>query len=400
MKTDVVRKLDFATRKGIVGKSEPVSFSTQYIRNVSGKYDSATAGRIPGMLFSNDGVFFAWSLLWLAFRDSGALNEQLMQSSVIGLAKVNAVNNKMTFNLVDHHIQKTTGKKNPGIRVAGMLIGLNLDDFLGDMALKRVEYLDGAVQRCLAGQARHGIEFCRPLLHAIIGRTPGEPPKTPSDLSDERLDAILYPIFEKHYPTARNNIDAQVRRKANELFQALFEANHGEPIVISIRDCGAFMVSRLLSMSGSDKACEAAELLAYKHSPFFGTERKQIRLVSEYLMMHVALMIHAANLAYTEAEAKLVIDEMLDILGGRVFAEFEKLHAGFKMQYSIRMNEYFSVLKQGGSSQSVAKVFAGALGIDTLSNEAHVLSMAGPIENFLGSAARGLGQVTIADSLI
>lgn len=400
MPIDTYQRFDTALSNGTIKPREPASSSTSFIRSTSHKFDKAIRGKLGPEFFIHDGLYFAWSLLWLAIFETRSFNEDMMRSTVVGLVKCQAVNNQMTLGVIDRHIEKEAGNSHRGFLSTAEAIGLDLDGMLADFTNQRIMLLDGVVQHCVASKDSRNTPLYYPLIFGMVGRKAGDPPRDSTPIDDHALTQLLTPQFEKYYPIARRIIDQQVRDKAYRAFETLFDGTHDGPFKVSAQSCGTFLASRVAAACNSEAARSVARQIGYKDTPFFGAKKRQTRLMAEYLIVHVALAIHAANVAFSVDHSRAVIDTMIDALGGRVFGRFEEFYGGFKTEYSVRMREYVAVFEHNAPLDTIAPVFTGGLGIDSLSNAAAVFAAMEPITRFFDDTVNGLRRITLADPIV
>ena len=396
---EIYSKLDLALKRGLIGEPKSTSQSSGFIRGISGKYLKVVRNRLGRVLFNDDGPYFAWSLLWLAILESEVGNKAILEGTVVGLSKVQAVNNRMTLGIVDKSIRQTSRPDHPGFLEMSEAIGIDVSGMLGYLTDQRVEYLDKAVRRCLIERKLGSPPNFVPLALGLMGRDRSPGSEAREDPSNEEIVDILDPLLTKYYPFAVNNISAQVNAHAYAAFCELFETRRERPIIMKATDCGRFMASVVLERASCRTARTIAERIGYRDKSLLGSKKKALKLVIEHLILQIALIMGAANRALYggEAAAKLCIDAMLDRLGDTALPEIEKIHPGLKMLFTLRMNEYATILRHDLPSESMAAAFAGGLGIEPMSNAQKVMSIVPALEANFSSAVHALEQVMVVD---
>jgi hypothetical protein len=106
----------------------------------------------------------------------------------------------------------------------------------------------------------------------------------------------------------------------------------------------------------------------YKDSPWFGANKKKVRLVGEIVMANSALVIFAVNQIFAGQDAKAIIDAFLGSANKSVFSLLEVKDKGFKQRYEERMGEYFEALHGEQPGVAVSFIFMKNLNVDPLKN--------------------------------
>jgi hypothetical protein len=123
---------------------------------------------------------------------------------------------------------------------------------------------------------------------------------------------------------------------------------------------------------GKVSMLENAKLVAnevgFNDSPFFGAEKKKIRLMGELVMVNTALAIFAVNQVFDARGAKSIIDPFLSIANKSIFSVIEKKDSDFKRRYEQRMSEYFRLLSEYKPAIELSFSFMKNLGLDPLGN--------------------------------
>jgi len=128
----------------------------------------------------------------------------------------------------------------------------------------------------------------------------------------------------------------------------------------------------LATWLGEACAPENAKLVAkevgFNDSPFFGAEKKKIKLMGEFVMVNTALAIFAVNQVFDAREAKSIIDPFLSIANKSIFNVIEKKDSDFRRRYELRMADYFRVLSQAQPALGLSFSFMKNLDLDPVSN--------------------------------
>jgi hypothetical protein len=102
----------------------------------------------------------------------------------------------------------------------------------------------------------------------------------------------------------------------------------------------------------------------YNDSPWFGAEKKKVRLVDEVVMVNSAVAIFAVNQVFTGSDAKAVIDAFLASARTSVFSVIEAKDKDFKRRYEQRMGEYFEALHEERAAIALSFRFMQNLDLD------------------------------------
>jgi len=133
----------------------------------------------------------------------------------------------------------------------------------------------------------------------------------------------------------------------------------------------------------------------YKDSPWFGAEKKRVRLVGEIVMANSALAIFAVNQVFSGQDAKAIIDPFLGSARQSVFSLLEAKDKDFR-RYEERMGEYFEALHDERPGVAVSFVFMKSLDIDPIKNGKGQILLAGRFGQSLSSTLGVLRTFTLA----
>ena len=106
----------------------------------------------------------------------------------------------------------------------------------------------------------------------------------------------------------------------------------------------------------------------YRDSPWFGAEKKKVRLVGEIVMANSALVICAVNQIFAGEDAKAIIEAFLASARKSVFSLLEAKDKDFKRRYERRMSDYFEALHGERPGVAVSFIFMTHLNIDPIKN--------------------------------
>ena len=102
---------------------------------------------------------------------------------------------------------------------------------------------------------------------------------------------------------------------------------------ITSGQCGDLLAMWLEKSSRPDAVKQLVKNTGYNDSPFFGAEKKKVRIVGELVIVNVALAIVAVNQVFGPNDAKAIIDAFLAVARKAVFGFLEGKDPDFKKRY-------------------------------------------------------------------
>lgn len=179
------------------------------------------------------------------------------------------------------------------------------------------------------------------------------------------------------------------------IYQATLQSNAKCLPPISRAACGDLLARWLEKSSDPDVVKQLVKETGYNDSPFFGAEKKKIKIVGELLIVNTALGIFAVNQVFGHNDAKAIIDAFLAVAEKYVFGYLEKKDAGFKQRYEQRMGQYFKVLLEEKPALGMSFSFMTNLGLDPLKNMQGQILVAARLGQSLSQTLDVLKRLTL-----
>lgn len=121
--------------------------------------------------------------------------------------------------------------------------------------------------------------------------------------------------------------------------------------------------------SSPEIAKQIAKDIGYNDSPFFGANKRKVKIMGELVMVNTAIAISGVNHVYRADIAKEIVDAFLAKSRTHIFSFLEARFPDFSSVYEKRMEQYFNVLKGERPGMGLAFAFLIHMGknpIDTV----------------------------------
>lgn len=164
---------------------------------------------------------------------------------------------------------------------------------------------------------------------------------------------------------------------------------------ITSGQCGDLLAMWLEKSSSPDAVKQLVKDTGYNDSPFFGAEKKKVRIVGELVIVNAALAIVAVNQVFGPNDAKAIIDAFLAVARKAVFGFLEGKDPDFKKRYEQRLGEYFKVLSEDKPALAISFCFMKNLGLDPLKNMEGQLQVASRLGDSLTKTLDALSVLTL-----
>jgi hypothetical protein len=166
-----------------------------------------------------------------------------------------------------------------------------------------------------------------------------------------------------------------------------------QPIIRT--ECGALLAMWLEKNSAADSVKQIVKDTGYNDSPFFGAEKKKVRIIGELVTVNTALAIYAVNQVFEFNDAKEIIDTFLAAVRKPVFGFLEEKDPDFKERYEQRMAEYFKVLSEDKPALGLSFCFMRNIDLDPLKNMQGQLLVATRLSDSLKKTLDVLNGLTL-----
>ncbi len=137
---------------------------------------------------------------------------------------------------------------------------------------------------------------------------------------------------------------------------------------ITKTQCGDLLAMWLEKTCAPKDAKLIAKEVGFNDTPFFGAQKKKIKLMGELVMVNTALVIFAVNQVFDATDSKSIIDSFLSVAKKSIFSVIEKKDSDFKNRYEQRLSEYIHIFEEDRPALGLSFTFIKNLGLDPLSN--------------------------------
>ena len=166
---------------------------------------------------------------------------------------------------------------------------------------------------------------------------------------------------------------------------------------ISKVQCGALLSVWLERHSSPDVVKQIVRDTGYNDSPFFGAEKKKIKIFGEVLIVNCAMAIFAVNQVLKFEAAKEVIDAFLLAAKTPIFGFIERKDPGFQKRYPGRMADYFKVMSGSKPALGLSYSFFENIDQNPLDNLEGQFLLAARFSAFLNSTIDMLQTFSFID---
>lgn len=137
-------------------------------------------------------------------------------------------------------------------------------------------------------------------------------------------------------------------------------------VPISREQIGDLLALWLQKSCSIDPLKQIVKDTGYNDSPFFGAEKKKVRVMGELVFANTSLAIFAVNQVFEVDDAKAIIDTFLDRARKSMFTVLEAKDQTFKERYQRRLEQYFKSLSEARALIGMSCLFMENLDLDPL----------------------------------